>query len=213
MSNKKLTYDVFCGTKSMQKVALKRGYNCITIDNNPIFKADIIKDILITNLEECFYCHFSPPCISFSLAGIRHHFRKINESEYIPISENAIISLKILDKIAFLISQNKFKYWTVENPVCVFRKIFKKYLDKYNIKYKLVTITYCQYGLRRMKPTDFFTNIYNWNGKKCNYGDNCHMSSPRGSINSTQGLKNNIERGIIPYLVFEEIFNKIEENE
>ena len=61
------------------------------------------------------------------------------------------------------------------------------------------TITYCQYGDIRMKPTDIWTNHPNPNFKPvCRNGDSCHQSAPRGSRTGTQGLKDHVERSRIP---------------
>lgn len=61
------------------------------------------------------------------------------------------------------------------------------------------TITYCQYGDKRMKPTDIFTNYKNPNFKPiCKNGDPCHEKAPRGSKTGTQGLKKAKERAVIP---------------
>ena len=61
------------------------------------------------------------------------------------------------------------------------------------------TITYCQYGDDRMKPTDIWTNYPSPNFKPmCHNGDSCHISAPRGSATGTQGLKNAKDRSVIP---------------
>ena len=76
---------------------------------------------------------------------------------------------------------------------------FMKNLPRY-------TITYCQYGDTRMKPTDIWTNHPNPNFKPmCHNGDSCHESAPRGSKTGTQGLKGAKERSVIP----EELCNYI----
>ena len=47
---------------------------------------------------------------------------------------------------------------------------------------KRYTVTYCQYGDKRMKPTDIWTNYPNPQFKKpCKNGDKCHTPAPRGS--------------------------------
>lgn len=67
-------------------------------------------------------------------------------------------------------------------------------------QYKRHTITYCQYGDDRMKPTDIWTNhIFPKFKKPCKNGDSCHVAAPRGSRTGTQGLKGNYERSLIPY--------------
>ena len=59
--------------------------------------------------------------------------------------------------------------------------------DRYLPRY---TVTYCQYGDNRMKPTDIWTNHPCPKFKPpCKNGDPCHVSAPRGSQTGTQGLK------------------------
>ena len=81
-------------------------------------------------------------------------------------------------------------------------------MRKFILENNRQTITYCQYGDNRMKPTDIWTNS-NWKGKRCYNNMKCHVSAPRGSKTGTQGLKNKIERGKIPEKLFEEIYKAI----
>ena len=61
------------------------------------------------------------------------------------------------------------------------------------------TVTYCQYGDERMKPTDIWTNHPAPCFKpRCKNGDPCHVSAPRGARTGTQGLKGSKERSVIP---------------
>lgn len=61
------------------------------------------------------------------------------------------------------------------------------------------TVTYCQYGEERMKPTDIWTNSDVWIPKPaCKNGDPCHVAAPRGSSTGTQGLKGAYERSKLP---------------
>ena len=62
-----------------------------------------------------------------------------------------------------------------------------------------------------MKPTDIWTNDFDWIPRPmCKNGDKCHESAPRGSKTGTQGLKNAKDRGIIPPALFEEILTSIQ---
>ena len=64
---------------------------------------------------------------------------------------------------------------------------------------KRQTVTYCQYGDERMKPTDIWTNSDVWTPRKmCKNGDPCHVAAPRGSKTGTQGRANAYERSKIP---------------
>ena len=74
------------------------------------------------------------------------------------------------------------------------------------------TVTYCQYGETRMKPTDLWTNHPNPQFKPmCKNGDSCHEAAPRGSKTGTQGRKNAKERSRIPKLLCEHIVDICEE--
>lgn len=134
----------------------------------------------------------SPPCTAFSVAAIGHHWTG-GKGAYIPKTDFAQISQDIVKYTLYLIEQLKPKYWFIENPRGVLRKMtFMKDIPRY-------TVTYCQYGDTRMKPTDLWTNYENPNFKPaCKNGDPCHESAPRGSRTGTQGLKNARERGVIP---------------
>jgi hypothetical protein len=72
------------------------------------------------------------------------------------------------------------------------------------------TVTYCQYGDDRMKPTDIWGDVPNWHAKDpCKNGDDCHVAAPRGSTTGTQGLKNAKLRSMIPYSLGQEILEAI----
>ena len=74
------------------------------------------------------------------------------------------------------------------------------------------TTTYCQYGEKRMKPTDIWTNHPNPKFKPaCKNGDPCHVAAPRGARTGTQGLKGSIERSRIPVLLCKHIVEICEE--
>ena len=61
------------------------------------------------------------------------------------------------------------------------------------------TVTYCQYGDKRMKPTDIWTN-HPMPGflPPCKNGDSCHEPAPRGAKTGTQGIKGTRDRSRIP---------------
>jgi hypothetical protein len=69
------------------------------------------------------------------------------------------------------------------------------------------TVSYCQYGDTRMKPTDIWTNCKEWHPKPiCKPRSSCHESAPRGARTGTQGIKGAKDRGSIPKELFYEIF-------
>lgn len=204
--------DLFSGTKSIAKEFLKKGHKTFTIDNDQATNPDLCCDALNLSAQDIIdkFGHpdviwASPPCTTFSVASIGHHWTG-GKGAYIPKTKEAEIGMKLAQKTIELIQELKPKYWFIENPRGVLRKMdFMYTLPRY-------TVTYCQYGDTRMKPTDIWTNYPNPNFKPmCKNGDNCHESAPRGSRTGTQGLKNARDRGIIPEQLCLHIVEKCEE--
>ena len=96
--------------------------------------------------------------------------------------------------------------WFIENPRGGMRKMeWMQGLPRY-------TVTYCQYGERRMKPTDIWTNHPDPKFKPpCKNGMICHDAAPRGSKTGTQGLKGSKTRSTIPIQLCEHIVTICEE--
>ena len=97
-------------------------------------------------------------------------------------------------------------YEIIENPRGGMRKMeWMKDLPRY-------TVTYCQYGDNRMKPTDIWTNHPAPQFlPMCHNGDSCHVAAPRGSKTGTQGLKGSRERSVITRKLCEHIVDICEE--
>jgi len=190
--------ELFCGTKSFSKQAEKQGHQTYTIDYNPKFKPDLCCDMLHFNTKmlpkqwrkpDILWC--SPPCETFSLSG---------NSMYMgfPTTPKTYIGLALAYKCIELIQHTKPKYWVIENPRAGLRSAwFMKPLPR-------TTVTYCQYGDTRMKPTDLWNN-FGFIGRHCKNGDPCHERAPRGSKTGTQGEKSKEQRGIIPEQLCKEI--------
>ena len=204
--------ELFAGTRSTSKAFEKKGHKTYSIEwdknfDNISLYADIskitAKDIikLCGNKPDVIWA--SPDCTTYSIAGISHHRKKNTDSGNLdPISDYAKFCDKTNKHVLDLIQELKPKYYFIENPRGALRNMdFMKGLYRY-------TITYCQYGDTRMKPTDIWTNYSQPNFKKpCKNGDKCHEPAPRGSKTGTQGLKNAKLRSIIP----EELCNYIVE--
>lgn len=196
--------ELFCGTKSFSNVAERLGHNVFTVDFNPKFKPDLVCDILYFNksmLPKDFkkpdVIWASPPCETFSMCGHNYYMGY-------PTNSKCYIGLALVYKTIEIIRDLKSKYWFIENPRAGLRSVwFMKPLNRY-------TVTYCQYGFDRMKPTDIWSNVEGWKPKCCNNGDDCHTKSPRGSKTGTQGEKSTELRGIIPEKLCLELLNYIE---
>jgi len=198
--------ELFCGTKSFSKVAEERGHETFTIDFEKSFNPDLCIDILnfdVSMLPENFrnpdVIWSSPPCTTFSCASLGHHWKDKK-----PITKEAETGLKIIEKTISIIKQLNPKYFFIENPMGMLR------IQEMMQQFKRQTVTYCQYGDTRMKPTDIWSNCDCWIGKRCKYKSPCHIRTPRGSHTGTQGLKNSTERGKIPYALCKEILEAVE---
>jgi len=199
------TIELFSGTGSFSKVAEDLGYHTWTVDNDPRFSPDTCIDIL--NFKPDIPPHLdirwaSPPCQGFSVASIGSSWC----GNYCPKRVRTALGMAYVLKTLEIIKDMQPKYWFIENPRGVLRKM--AFMDGLHRK----TITYCQYGDERMKPTDIWTNLESWTPKKmCKNGDKCHVSAPRGAKTGTQGRKGAIDRSRIPSELFKEIFKVIED--
>ena len=149
----------------------------------------------------------SPDCATFSIAAISHHRKKNPETGSLePVSAYAKFCDRVDKHVLELIEQLQPKYYFIENPRGGMRKMeWMKNLPRY-------TVTYCQYGDNRMKPTDIWTNHPNPEFlPMCHNGDSCHVPAPRGSKTGTQGLKGSRERSVIPQKLCEHIVDICEE--
>ena len=200
------TAELFCGTKSFSKVAKELGHKTFTIDNDEQFNPDVRNDIRkIKMIDHVDILWASPPCQGFSVAAIGHNWGG-GKNAYIPKSDTAKLGIELVKSTLRLIKKSKPTWFFIENPRGVLRKLpLLQHLRR-------ITVSYCQYGDTRMKPTDIWTNVPPeiWTPRPCcRNGDTCHVSAPRGSKTGTQGIKGARDRGVIPRELFVEIFNAL----
>lgn len=199
--------ELFCGTKSISNAFLKRGHSVYTVDWDAQFEPSLVADIgsltadniinLCGGVPDVIWA--SPDCTTYSVAAISKH-RKKQGDVLVPISEYAKKCDEINRHLITLIQELKPKYYFIENPVGALRKMdFMQGIPRH-------TVTYCQYGERRQKPTDIWTNHPNPSFKQpCKRGSPCHDAAPRGAKTGTQSLKNKVEKAKIPTLLCEHI--------
>lgn len=212
-----IVLELFAGTRSIGKAFEQRGHKVISVewdkdfenidlyeDINNVTAKDIIK--LCGGIPDVIWA--SPDCSTYSIAAISHHRKKNEETCNLDAtSDYAKFCDRTNKHVLDLIQELKPKYYFIENPRGGLRKMdFMKGLYRH-------TITYCQYGDTRMKPTDIWTNHPNPNFKPmCKNGDSCHESAPRGSKTGTQGLKDSKERSVIPKQLCDHIVKICEEH-
>jgi len=198
------TIELFCGTKSFSKVADALGHSTFTVDNDPSFVPTMLADIRYWTPPRggADVLWASPPCQGFSVAAIGRNWNK----DYTPKTDSARLSMALVVRTLELIEEIRPKWFFIENPRAMLRKL--PYLQHL----RRVTISYCQYGDTRMKPTDIWTNVPEemWMPRPmCKPRATCHESAPRGTKTGTQGLKGAEARGAIPPELFQEIFRSL----
>ena len=209
--------ELFAGTRSIGKAFENRGHKVYSVEWNKDFEnIDWYEDISKITAEDILnrFGHpdviwASPDCTTFSVAAISKHRRKNKETGNLePITEYAQFCDAVNQHVIRLIKELKPKYWFIENPRGGMRSMsYMKDLNRY-------TVTYCQYGESRMKPTDIWTNHPNPQFKApCKNGDPCHERAPRGSSTGTQGVKGSILRSVIPKELCEHIVDICEEGD
>lgn len=206
--------ELFAGTRSIGKAFEKRGHKVFSVEWNKDFENidlyDDVNNLTAERVKELFgipdVIWASPDCTTYSVAAISYHRRKHNNTLE-PISDYAKFCDKTNKHVIELIKELKPKYFFIENPRGGMRKMdFMQEFDRY-------TVTYCQYGDKRMKPTDIWTNHPDPNFKPpCRNGDSCHEPAPRGSQTGTQGLKGAMLRATIPTALCEHIVDICEQN-
>lgn len=198
-----IVFDFFAGTGSATKAFEDAGHTVIKVELDEYFDAHE-RDILALRAEDLIvkygqpdFIWASPPCTTFSVASIGKHWTKDKQ----PKTESAKAAIILLNHTVKLIQDINPKNWAIENPRGMMRNHLKLGMRK--------TITYCQYGDTRMKPTDIWTNL-NWTPKPhCKNGDSCHEAAPRGSRTGTQGIRGAKLRSMIPYELGKEICDVI----
>ena len=201
--------ELFAGSRSIGKAAEQLGFEVYSSDINAFKDINYVSDILQFDVSKVPFIPdviwASPPCTFFSVASIGKHWNIDNT----PKTENAKLGVTIVQKtieiIKYFKELNANIIYFVENPRGKLRKLpVANYFDKMH------TVTYCQYGDKRMKPTDIWTNSENWKPREmCKNVDNCHVSAPRGSQTGTQGMANAYEKSKIPEELCKEILISI----
>lgn len=194
-----LIFDFFSGTGSSTQAFKDAGHTVISFELDPYFEAtetvdimDLTATYLLGEYGRPDFVWASPPCTAFSVASIGHHWQG-GKGAYEPKTLAAKYNQEIVAHTRSIIEElNPTFGFLIENPRGMLRKLPPvQGLER-------VTITYCQYGDTRQKPTDLWGWVPNWHPRKmCSPGATCHEAAPRGSRTGTQGLGNAKERSRI----------------
>lgn len=203
-----IVFDFFAGTGSSTQAFSDAGHTVVKFELDVKFDADEHVDIMlltVAGLLERYgrpdFVWASPPCTAFSVASMGHHWH----ASGVPKTEAAEYNQKIVWRTRELIEglQPTLGY-LIENPRGMLRKLPPvDGLPRH-------TVTYCQYGDDRMKPTDLWGFVPGWVPRPmCKNGDPCHESAPRGSKAGTQKISGTALRSMVPYDLGAEILESI----
>lgn len=205
--------ELYAGSRSVAKAAKVVGGGRLQVfssDINDFESIDYVVDILefdpsrVPWLPDVIWA--SPPCTGFSVASMQTHWKGSSKGIYIPATDTAKLGIALVKKTLEIIRHfqklNPDLVFFMENPRGLLRKM--TFLRTMNMTRH--TVSYCQYGDTRMKPTDIWTNSETWQPRPiCKNGDPCHERAPRSSKTGTQGMKNAYERSKIPEALCQEI--------
>ncbi len=210
--------ELFAGTRCISRAFEKRGHKTFSVEWDKSFENidlyEDVNDLTVESIKELCggipdIIWASPDCTTYSITAISHHRTKNPiTGELEPKSEYAKFCDQTNKHLIKLIKELNPRYYFIENPRGGLGKMsFMKNLPKY-------TVTYCQYGDKRMKPTNIWTNHPSPQFKPiCKNGDPCHEKAPRGSKTGTQGIKGSKYRSQIPELLCEHIVDICEEKD
>lgn len=207
-----LIFDFFAGTGSSTQAFVDAGDRVITFELDPQFEVTETVDVLTLTPEYLLakygqpdFIWASPPCTAFSVASMGYHWTG-GSGAYLPKTEAAVFNQTLVEHVRALAEALNPRFgFLIENP----RGMLRKLSPIAGLPRR--TVTYCQYGDTRQKPTDLWGSVPNWTERPmCSPGSACHESAPRGSKTGTQGLKGARDRSRVPYALGEEIRNAIE---
>ena len=106
--------ELFCGTKSVRRVAKEMGWEVISLDIDPKFKPDICVDILDFNYTifppgSFDLVHASPPCTLYSIASCKPNLDEAN-----PISNKTLEIIQYLSPTWYCIENPHSSLHTLE---------------------------------------------------------------------------------------------------
>ena len=206
-----LVMDFFAGTLSSTQAFADAGHRVISFELDESFEAtehidvmNLIASKILVKYGRPDFIWASPPCTSFSVASIGHHW--INGGSHpVPRTPEAEKSQLLVQHTINLIAELNPTYgWLIENPMGMLRKL------PVVSKLRRTSVTYCQYGDSRMKPTDLWGEVVNWSPREmCKRGSPCHEAAPRGSRTGTQGIVGSKNRSRVPYELSLELLDAI----
>lgn len=201
--------ELFMGTGSFARAALDLGHEVVGVDISPCpedlvgkidyYQEDLSIPMLGSRDWEYGIYDFvwgSPPCNTFSVRGLSYSNPRRVDCK--AVTDEARHGDTLAQQAVYQIIKNG--RGVLENPrACMRKQDYVQDLDR-------VTVTYCQYGHDRMKPTDlfFYPSVpKTFDARMCKNGDTCHKRGTRGSKGSSDAR--------VPYDLCKEILLAVQD--
>jgi site-specific DNA-cytosine methylase len=207
-----IIYDFYSGTGSSTQAFEDAGHTVIKVELDEYFEADerdileLSAEYLIAKYGKPDFIWASPPCQKFSVASLWKYWEG-GRNGSVPKHPAVYEAIDLVKHTIKLMQDCNPTYgWIMENPRGMLRK------QDFMQDHKRWTVTYCQYGDTRMKPTDVWGTISNWSPRPmCKPRGECHESSPAGTnAGGTGKLKNARLRSMVPYELGKEILESFD---
>jgi site-specific DNA-cytosine methylase len=208
MADGLLVFDLFAGTGSATRAFRDAGDRVVGFEMDPSFGQDHSVDVMDVSAEWLLQTYgrpdfvwASPPCTKFSVASLSRNWEVDGDGVPQPRNDETRAAVELVrHTLSVIRALGPRLGWIVENP----RGMLRKSEVIHGVPRS--TVTYCQYGDFRMKPTDLFGGVPGWTPRPpCKSGMTCHEAAPRGARTGTQSLKNAKERSMLPEALSTEI--------
>jgi site-specific DNA-cytosine methylase len=208
--------ELFAGSRSIGRVAERKGWRVCSVDLQPFKGIDIVGDVLTMNVRDFPFVPdaiwASPPCTSFSVLSLAKHWTP----EHQPKTVDALLGVELVRRtiaiIRYFEKHNPYLAFYIENPRGKLRKL------PVVAGLPRATVTYCKYGDTRMKPTDIWTNNLRtgefaggWKPRPmCTAGNpNCRHEQCSGGLCGVAGQRGAYERSKIPAQLAAEVIDAV----
>lgn len=207
--------ELFAGSRSIGKVAARRGWQVFSVDIKPFKGIDLVADINEMEVRDVPFIPdaiwASPPCTTFSVLALMRHWTRDHQLTTDAAAMGVRMVLNTLRTIRFFKEANPRLIYYMENPRGKLRKL------PIVANLSRATVCYCKYGDTRMKPTDIWTNNLRsainprgWKPRPMCFPGNTscrHEQCYKGRTCGTVGLGNAYDRSKIPSALAREILD------
>jgi len=212
----KVCVDLFSGLGSFSQAFLSEDWEVCRYDIEPYFVIKEIADDSRTTIIDIMELEpddlpfrpdvmlISPPCTPFSVGAVSTHWTKSDDGNHTPKSKACKVAIELVRRILWLKDQIEPKFWVLENPRAMMRRVMKDILGRGDFT---IETFWAAWGERHYKPTYLWGRLPEMEWPKPVTWE----KAPRGSKTGTQGIKREKEcmmprelttpmlRSLIPY--------------